>query len=71
MRALIQVGTDALKEAFRDAGDIVSAVVMRDQAGTSRGFGFVNFVTPEAADRAVTDFNNLPHAEGTWLVCCS
>ncbi len=64
----IQVGTEALKEAFQDAGDIVSAVVMRDQAGTSRGFGFVNFEKPEAADKAVADFNGAPHTQGTWLV---
>ncbi|CAL5228112.1 g11188 [Coccomyxa viridis] len=60
--------TEALKEAFQDAGDIVSAVVMRDQAGTSRGFGFVNFEKPEAADKAVADFNGAPHTQGTWLV---
>ena len=64
----VQVGTDALKEAFQDAGDIASAVVMRDQAGTSRGFGFVNFEKPEAADKAVADFHNAPHTRGTWLV---
>ena len=64
----IQVGTEALKEAFQDAGEIVSAVVMRDQAGTSRGFGFVNFEKPEAADKAVADFNGAPNTQGTWLV---
>lgn len=62
------MGTEALKEAFQDAGDIVSAVVMRDQAGTSRGFGFVNFEKPEAADKAVAGFNAAPHTQGTWLV---
>ena len=68
--APLQVGIEALKEAFRDAGDIVSAVVMRDQSGASRGFGFVNFEKPEAADRAVSNFDNLPstHAQSGWLV---
>ena len=68
--ALPQVGIEALKEAFRDAGDIVSAVVMRDQSGASRGFGFVNFEQAEAADRAVANFDDLPstHAQSTWLV---
>ena len=63
-----QVGTEALKEAFQDAGDIASAVVMRDQAGASRGFGFVNFEKPEAADKAVADFNGASQTQGTWLV---
>ena len=63
-----QVGTEALKEAFQSAGDIVSAVVMRDQAGASRGFGFVNFEKPEAADKAVADFMGTSHTQGTWLV---
>ena len=68
--ALPQVGIEALKEAFRDAGDIASAVVMRDQSGASRGFGFVNFEQAEAADRAVANFDNLPstHAQSAWLV---
>ncbi len=71
--ALLQVGIEALKEAFRDAGDIASAVVMRDQSGASRGFGFVNFEEAEAADRAVANFDNLPstHAQSAWLVGAS
>jgi len=64
----MQVGTEALKEAFQDAGEIVSAVVMRDQTGTSRGFGFVNFEKPEDADKAIANFNDTPHTQGTWLV---
>ena len=70
---LPQVGIEALKEAFRDAGDIASAVVMRDQSGASRGFGFVNFEQAEAADRAVANFDNLPstHAQSAWLVGAS
>ena len=41
---------------------------MRDQAGASRGFGFVNFEKPEAADKAVSDFNGAAHTQSTWLV---
>ena len=65
---MVQVGTEELKEAFRDAGEIVSAVVMRDQAGTSRGFGFVNFAHPEGADRAVAEHGSMPQGQGSWLV---
>jgi polyadenylate-binding protein len=64
----VQVGTEELKEAFKDAGEIVSAVVMRDQAGVSRGFGFVNFSHPEDADRAVAEYGSVPPGQSSWLV---
>lgn len=65
---MVQIGTQELKEAFRDAGEIVSAVVMRDQAGASRGFGFVNFLHPEGADRAVAAHGSMAPGRGSWLV---
>lgn len=65
---MVQIGTQELKEAFREAGEIVSAVVMRDQAGASRGFGFVNFVHPEGADRAVAESGGMAPGQGSWLV---
>ena len=65
---VVQVGTQELKEVFKDAGEIVSAVVMRDQAGASRGFGFVNFLHPEGADRAVAEHGSAPPGQGSWLV---
>ena len=65
---VVQIGIQELKEAFREAGEIVSAVVMRDQAGASRGFGFVNFLTPEGADRAVAEYGSTPPGRDSWLV---
>lgn len=42
-----------LKEMFEKYGEITSAVCARGEEGKSRGFGFVNFKEPEAAERAV------------------
>lgn len=42
-----------MKEMFEKYGEITSAVCARGEEGKSRGFGFVNFKEPEAAERAV------------------
>src|SRR5215468_2996526 len=45
---------ERLREVFSQAGVVQSAeVVMDRQTGRSRGFGFVEMATPEAADAAV------------------
>lgn len=50
--------TDAtLREAFDPFGTITSAKVMCDDAGKSKGFGFVCFTTPEEANKARTKMN--------------
>ncbi|XP_055388895.1 polyadenylate-binding protein 1A-like [Condylostylus longicornis] len=49
-----QVIDDALREAFSKYGTVTSAKVMRDEAGVSKGFGFVCFAFPEDATKAVT-----------------
>ena len=51
----ISWGTDDadLEEAFLDCGEIVSAKVIREkETNKSRGFGFVEFTTEEAAEKA-------------------
>jgi polyadenylate-binding protein len=48
---------EKLSQAFAQFGSITSARVMRDQAGKSKGFGFVCFSTPEEATKAVTEMN--------------
>lgn len=52
-----QVTDEMLREAFSKYGTITSAKVMRDEAGVSKGFGFVCFVFPEDATKAVTAMN--------------
>eukprot|EP00727_Mastigamoeba_balamuthi_P014829 m51a1_g9972 putative polyadenylate-binding protein 4 (645) ;mRNA; f:105013-107389 len=51
--------TDAgLREMFAQFGAITSAVVVHDQQGASRCFGFCNFETHEAAKAAVAEMHN-------------
>jgi RNA recognition motif-containing protein len=47
-----------LQELFAQAGPVESVRVMRDQAtGRSRGFGFVEMATEDAARAAIEKFN--------------
>ncbi|KAL3371400.1 hypothetical protein AABB24_008109 [Solanum stoloniferum] len=46
-----------LKKLFKKYGTITSALVMTDSSGKSRGFGFVNFETWDAAASAVEELN--------------
>eukprot|EP00879_Flechtneria_rotunda_P000310 GHRR01000401.1.p1 GENE.GHRR01000401.1~~GHRR01000401.1.p1 ORF type:complete len:654 (+),score=211.27 GHRR01000401.1:245-2206(+) len=43
----------ALKTLAEEFGEVVSAVVMRDDKGKSKCFGFVNYSDPDAAGKAV------------------
>ncbi|KAK7931806.1 polyadenylate-binding protein [Apiospora marii] len=56
------IATDASDDQFRDLftqyGDVTSSSLARDSEGKSRGFGFVNFTTHEAAAKAVDELNN-------------
>jgi len=52
------IDSDKLREIFSEAGEIVEASVVTDrETGRSRGFGFVEFATPEAAQNAIKLFN--------------
>lgn len=55
---------DKLKEMFEKYGTITSHKVMSKDDGKSRGFGFVAFEDPNAADRAVADLNGKEISEG-------
>ena len=49
---------DRLREVFAQAGGVESAtVVMEQDTGRSRGFGFVEMASAEEADAAVKKFN--------------
>lgn len=44
---------DSLRAAFEPFGEVTDAVVIMDRdTGRSRGFGFVTYSTPDAADTA-------------------
>ena len=45
---------DGLKQAFGQAGTVVSAVVISDRmSGRSKGYGFVEMSSPEEAQAAI------------------
>lgn len=49
---------ESLNAAFAQAGAVVSAVVMKDrESGRSRGFGFVEMETADAAQAAIEMWN--------------
>mmetsp|Transcript_7956 Transcript_7956/g.12776 ORF Transcript_7956/g.12776 Transcript_7956/m.12776 type:complete len:643 (+) Transcript_7956:215-2143(+) len=50
---------ERLRELFEPFGDITSAVVMRNEDGTSRGFGFVNFDSADGAKVACDKLNGM------------
>jgi len=58
---------EMLKEMFEKYGTITSHKVMFKDDGKSRGFGFVAFEDPEAAESAVEDLNGREVFEGKML----
>ncbi|KAK0287662.1 Protein phosphatase PP2A regulatory subunit B [Friedmanniomyces endolithicus] len=56
----LEVTDDQFRELFESYGDITSASVAHDQeTGKSRGFGFVNYINHEDANKAVDELNDL------------
>lgn len=56
------IDDDKLRDMFEVYGKIISAKVMTGDDQRARGFGFVSFEEPEAAERAVDDMNNKERA---------
>jgi cold-inducible RNA-binding protein len=58
---------DQLRGLFTEYGEVVSATVVTDRdTGRSRGFGFVEMATPEAAEDAISRLNGRDY-EGRRL----
>ncbi|CAB0010435.1 unnamed protein product [Nesidiocoris tenuis] len=57
---------DTLKDMFEEYGPITSHTVT-NKDGKSRGFGFVAFVDPESAEKAVAELNGKEIVEGKPL----
>jgi len=54
------MGEAELKQLFEQKGGVESATVMRDnETGRSRGFGFVEMSTEEAAQKAIKELNEF------------
>ncbi|XP_068655072.1 heterogeneous nuclear ribonucleoprotein 1-like isoform X2 [Aristolochia californica] len=51
---------DTLKDHFSKYGDVASTVIMRDRnTNATRGFGFVSFSEPAAADKALQEKHDI------------
>ncbi|WAR16262.1 PABP1-like protein [Mya arenaria] len=61
------IDDEGLKTWFEPFGKIISAKVMIGYDGKRRGFGFVSYEEPEAAEKAVTEMNNKDLTEGKIL----
>ena len=53
------IDNKSLYDTFSAFGNILSCKIMTDDAGQSKGFGFVHFETQEAADRAIHKVNGM------------
>ena len=62
------IKNDQLRDLFAQFGEIVEAIVIQERrTGRSKGFGFVTFTTPEAADAAVQEMHGK-EVEGRNIV---
>ena len=52
------VTDDEFRDLFEQFGEVSSSTVTRDEAGKSKGFGFVNFTRHEAAAKAVDELHD-------------
>lgn len=54
------VGEAELKQLFEEKGGVESVTVMRDtETGRSRGFGFIEMSSEEAAQKAIKELNEF------------
>lgn len=51
------IGDDALYETFREYGEIDECVVIKERDGRSKGYGFVTYSEPAAAQTAIDAMN--------------
>lgn len=60
---------DELRDAFAQAGNVVSAVIIMDKmSGRSKGFGFVEMATDEEAQKAIDMWNGKDFGGRTLTV---
>jgi polyadenylate-binding protein len=62
---------DSLEKLFSKFGPVLSATVMTDNEGKSKGFGFISFENAEDAEKAVEEMNDyeVPNSEHKLVVC--
>lgn len=62
------IGSKDLDKIFSVCGKIISSKVSVDENGESKGFGFVQFESPESAENAIKQLNETKIGENTILV---
>ncbi|MDF1797178.1 MAG: RNA-binding protein [Coxiellaceae bacterium] len=55
------VGDDALRETFGQYGSILECVVIKERDGRSKGYGFVTYTIPNAAEAAIKEMNGAEY----------
>lgn len=60
---------ETLEQKFSEFGLITSCVVMSDEGGKSKGFGFVAFESHESADKAVEEMDGV-EIDGNKITVC-
>lgn len=60
---------EEFKEKFDKFGEITSVIVMKDENGKSKGFGFIAFEDSDSADAAVDEMNGF-EIDGRKIVVC-
>ena len=53
----VQVKEDEIRDLFAAFGEVTKVTILRDRNGISKGFGFVEMPSKEAADSAVEGLN--------------
>lgn len=48
---------DELRSHFSTYGELEEAIIISDNAGRSKGFGFITFVNDADADKAIAELN--------------
>lgn len=62
-----ELNEESMKTLFSKFGPIQSCVIMKDEDGKSRGFGFLSFENFDSADRAVDEMNDYQLESGKKL----
>lgn len=64
-----EITNDKLNETFSKYGEIASCVIMTDEDGKSKGFGFVAFEDHDDAEKACDALDGT-EIEGNKITCC-
>eukprot|EP00250_Pteridium_aquilinum_P008845 c18253_g1_i1 orf=370-2313(+) len=54
-----EITEEVLHEKFSEYGKITNLIIMKDEEGTPKGFGFINFESPDDAKQAVEAMNGV------------